>query len=167
MDLEGFSRRPRPLWMGRWFPRASRRKSHPAVKAGGTDPATNPVLRRTIQNARASTCRKTDRGGDHSARGDGRRQLPAGAVRGLAPHGVDCWWKRHDNPTRTSRRCANLVTKGGGNLATRQSQASCSQDGRVRMNPAGIARTISECNSSTRTRRVVEEAPARRASPSW
>ncbi len=55
-----------------------------AVKAGGSDPAANPTLRRIMQNARAVNMPKDKgRGGDQARHRPRRHRLSAGVIRGL------------------------------------------------------------------------------------
>ena len=91
-----------------------------AVKAGGTDPASNSTLRRTIQNARAVNMPK-DRIEAAIKRAAGRDAANYQQVlyEGYAPHGVALLVETAtDNPTRTVAAVRNIITKGGGNLAT-------------------------------------------------
>jgi YebC/PmpR family DNA-binding regulatory protein len=112
-----------------------------AVKAGGTDPASNPVLRRTIQNARAVNMPK-DRIEAAIKRAAGRDAANYQQVlyEGYAPHGVALLVETAtDNPTRTVAAVRNIITKGGGNLATNGSVSFLFRKmGVFRLNPAGI-----------------------------
>src|ERR1700726_1302204 len=112
-----------------------------AVKAGGTDPASNPVLRRTIQNARAVNMPK-DRIEAAIKRAAGRDAANYQQVlyEGYAPHGVALLVETAtDNPTRTVAAVRNIVPKGGGNLATPGSVSFLFRKmGVFRLNPAGI-----------------------------
>jgi YebC/PmpR family DNA-binding regulatory protein len=112
-----------------------------AVKSGGTDPATNPVLRRTIQNARAVNMPK-DRIEAAIKRASGRDAANYSQViyEGYAPHGVALVVETAtDNPTRTVAAVRNIITKGGGNLATSGSVAFLFRKmGVFRLDPAGI-----------------------------
>ena len=112
-----------------------------AVKAGGTDPASNPVLRRTIQNARAINMPK-DRIEAAVKRAAGRDAANYQQVlyEGYAPHGVALLVETAtDNPTRTVAAVRNIITKGGGNLATNGSVSFLFRKmGVFRLNPAGI-----------------------------
>ena len=74
-----------------------------AVKNGGTDPATNPALRRVIQNARAVNMPK-DRIDAAIKRASGRDAANFEVIlyEGYAPHGVAMLVETAtDNPTRT------------------------------------------------------------------
>ena len=91
-----------------------------AVKAGGTDPASNPVLRRTIQNARAVNMPK-DKIEAAIKRASGRDAANYHEViyEGYAPHGVALLVETAtDNPTRTVASVRNIFAKGAGNLGT-------------------------------------------------
>jgi YebC/PmpR family DNA-binding regulatory protein len=91
-----------------------------AVHAGGPDPASNPTLRRVLQNARAVNMPK-DKTEAAIKRASGKRrgQLPGGLYEGYAPHGVALLVETAtDNPTRTVASVRNIFTKGGGNLGT-------------------------------------------------
>src|SRR5258705_1596706 len=112
-----------------------------AVKAGGTDPASNPVLRRTIQNARAVNMPK-DRIEAAIKRASGSEAANYQQVlyEGYAPHGVALLVETAtDNPTRTVAAVRNIITKGGGNLATNGSVSFLFKKmGVFRLNPAGL-----------------------------
>src|SRR2546423_1291117 len=112
-----------------------------AVKAGGTDPASNPVLRRTIQNARAVNMPK-DRIEAAIKRAAGRDAANYQQVlyEAYAPHGVALLVETAtDNPTRTVAGVRNIITKGGGNLATNGSVSFLFKKmGVFRLNPGGI-----------------------------
>jgi len=112
-----------------------------AVRSGGTDPASNPALRRVIQNARALNMPK-DKIEAAIKRASGRDATSFEEIlyEGYAPHGVallvEC---ATDNPTRTVASVRNLFAKNGGNLATTGSVAfQFKRMGVFRMNPAGI-----------------------------
>jgi len=112
-----------------------------AVKSGGPDPASNPLLRRTIQNARAVNMPK-DRIEAAIKRASGRDATSYSQVlyEGYAPHGVALLVETAtDNPTRTVAAVRNIITKGGGNLATSGSVSFLFRKmGVFRLNPAGI-----------------------------
>src|SRR5215471_11783025 len=91
-----------------------------AVKSGGPDPSSNPTLRRTIQNARAVNMPK-DKIEAAIKRASGRDATNYQEVlyEGYAPYGVALLVETAtDNPTRTVAAVRNVITKGGGNLAT-------------------------------------------------
>ncbi len=112
-----------------------------AVRNGGTDPASNPTLRRVIQNARAVNMPK-DKIEAAIKRASGRDAANFEEVmyEGYAPHGVavlvEC---ATDNPTRTVAGVRNVFNKNGGNLATTGSVAfQFKRMGVFRLNPEGI-----------------------------
>src|ERR1700745_4082108 len=91
-----------------------------AVKSGGPDPASNPSLRRVIQNARAVNMPK-DRIEAAIKRASGRDATNYTQImyEGYAPHGVALLVETAtDNPTRTVASVRSAMTKHGGNLAT-------------------------------------------------
>ncbi len=112
-----------------------------AVKAGGPDPASNPSLRRTIQNARAVNMPK-DRVEAAIKRASGRDATNYHQVlyEGYAPHGVALLVETAtDNPTRTVAAVRNIITKNGGNLATSGSVSFLFRKmGVFRLDPAGL-----------------------------
>jgi YebC/PmpR family DNA-binding regulatory protein len=112
-----------------------------AVKSGGTDPASNPMLRRVIQNARAVNMPK-DKIEAAIKRASGRDATNYHEVlyEGYAPHGVALLVETAtDNPTRTVAQVRSAITKGGGNLATNGSVSFLFKKmGVFRLNPAGI-----------------------------
>jgi YebC/PmpR family DNA-binding regulatory protein len=112
-----------------------------AVKSGGPDPASNPALRRFIQNARAVNMPK-DRVEAAIKRASGRDATNYSQVlyEGYAPHGVALLVETAtDNPTRTVAAVRNVITKNGGNLATSGSVSFLFRKmGVFRLDPAGI-----------------------------
>ena len=112
-----------------------------AVKAGGPDPAGNPTLRRVIQNARAVNMPK-DKIEAAIKRATGRDATHYHEVHyeAYAPHGVALLIEAAtDNPTRTVAAVRNIVTKGGGNLATSGSVGFLFKHmGVFRLDPSGI-----------------------------
>ena len=139
-----------------------------AVKAGGTDPASNPTLRRTIQNARAVNMPK-DKIEAAIKRASGRDAANYQQVlyEGYAPHGVALLVETAtDNPTRTVAAVRNIITKNGGNLATNGSVSflfrrwACSAS-----TPPASTRMTSSCISSITAWMRWARAPARRAKP--
>jgi len=112
-----------------------------AVKSGGPDPGSNPMLRRTIQNARAVNMPK-DRIEAAIKRASGRDATNYHEVlyEGYAPHGVALLVETAtDNPTRTVAAVRNIITKNGGNLATSGSVSFLFKKmGVFRLDPAGI-----------------------------
>jgi len=112
-----------------------------AVRAGGPDPASNPALRRVIQNARAVNMPK-DKVESAIKRASGRDAANFEQIiyEGYGPHGiavlVEC---ATDNPTRTVASVRNAFNKSGGNLATSGSVAfQFKHMGVFRLNPEGI-----------------------------
>ena len=112
-----------------------------AVKAGGTDPASNPMLRRVIQNARAVNMPK-DKVEAAIKRASGRDATHYQQVHyeAYGPHGIALLIEAAtDNPTRTVASVRNIVTKNGGNLATTGSVSFLfNHMGVFRLDPAGI-----------------------------
>jgi YebC/PmpR family DNA-binding regulatory protein len=112
-----------------------------AVKAGGGDPASNPALRRMIQNARAVNMPK-DKIEAAIKRASGRdaANYVEMIYEGYAPHGVALLVETAtDNPTRTVAGVRNIITKHGGNLATNGSVSFLFRKmGVFRLDPAGI-----------------------------
>jgi len=112
-----------------------------AVKTGGADPASNPALRRVIQNARAVNMPK-DRIDAAIKRASGRDSANFEVIlyEGYAPHGVALLVETAtDNPTRTVASVRNLFNKHGGNLATAGSVAfQFKRMGVFRLSPEGI-----------------------------
>jgi len=112
-----------------------------AVKSGGPDPASNPALRRVIQNARAVNMPK-DKIEAAIKRASGRDATSYHQVlyEGYAPHGVALLVETAtDNPTRTVAGVRNIITKNGGNLATNGSVSFLFRKmGVFRLSPEGI-----------------------------
>jgi YebC/PmpR family DNA-binding regulatory protein len=112
-----------------------------AVKAGGTDPANNPTLRRVIQNARSINMPK-DKVEAAIRRASGKEAADYQEVlyEGYAPHGIAVLVETAtDNPVRTVASVRNLFSKNGGNLATAGSVSfQFRKMGVFRLNPAGI-----------------------------
>ena len=112
-----------------------------SVRNGGTDPASNPTLRRVIQNARAVNMPK-DRIEAAIKRASGRDAANFEEIlyEGYAPHGVAVLVEAAtDNPTRTVAAVRNLFNKHGGNLATTGSVAfQFKRMGVFRLTPDGI-----------------------------
>jgi len=112
-----------------------------SVRNGGADPASNPALRRVIQNARAVNMPK-DKIEAAIKRASGRDAANFEEIlyEGYAPHGVavlvEC---ATDNPTRTVAGVRNLFAKNGGNLATTGSVAfQFKRMGVFRLHPEGL-----------------------------
>src|SRR5678816_4317236 len=112
-----------------------------SVRNGGADPASNPALRRVIQNARAVNMPK-DKIEAAIKRASGRDAANFEEIlyEGYAPHGVailvEC---ATDNPTRTVASVRNAFNKNGGNLATTGSVAfQFRRMGVFRLHPEGV-----------------------------
>src|SRR5215467_8576595 len=112
-----------------------------AVKAGGPDPSSNPSLRRVIQNARAVNMPK-DKIEAAIKRASGRDATHYQELiyEGYAPHGVALLVETAtDNPTRTVAAVRNIISNGGGKLATSGSVSFLFRKmGVFRLDPAGI-----------------------------
>jgi YebC/PmpR family DNA-binding regulatory protein len=112
-----------------------------AVKSGGTDPHSNPSLRRVIANARAVNM-PMDKVDAAIKRAAGRDAANYHEViyEGYAPHGVALLVETAtDNPTRTVAHVRSIMAKGGGNLGTNGSVAfQFRKMGVFRLNPEGI-----------------------------
>jgi len=112
-----------------------------AVKAGGTDPNSNPSLRRCIQNARAVNMPKDKvDAAIKRAAGKDAANFTEIIYEGYAPHGVAILVETAtDNPTRTVASVRHIFSKHGGNLATSGSVAfQFKEMGVFRLNPEGI-----------------------------
>jgi YebC/PmpR family DNA-binding regulatory protein len=112
-----------------------------AVKGAGPDPASNPTLRRVLQNARAVNMPK-DKTDAAIRRASGKEAANYHEIlyEGYAPHGVALLVETAtDNPTRTVGSLRNIFTKGGGNLGNTGSVAFLFKKmGVFRLDPAGI-----------------------------
>jgi YebC/PmpR family DNA-binding regulatory protein len=112
-----------------------------AVKSGGTDPSSNPALRRVIQDARAVNMPK-DKVEAAIRRAAGKEAASYTEIlyEGYAPHGIAVMVEAAtDNPTRTVASVRNIFTKHGGNLATSNSVSfQFRKMGVFRLNPEGI-----------------------------
>lgn len=112
-----------------------------AVKAGGPDPAANPLLRRVIQNARSVNMPK-DKVESAIKRASGKEAESYEEIlyEGYAPHGVAVLIETAtDNPTRTVSNLRTHFNKGGGNLGNSGSVGFMFKKmGVFRLNPAGL-----------------------------
>jgi YebC/PmpR family DNA-binding regulatory protein len=112
-----------------------------AVKAGGPDPASNPQLRRVIQNAKSVNMPK-DKVESAIKRAAGKDVADYQEIvyEGYAPHGIAVLIEAAtDNPTRTIANVRNIVNKGNGNLGNSGSVAfQFRRMGVFRLDPAGI-----------------------------
>src|SRR5258708_38341651 len=91
-----------------------------AVHAGGPDPASNPTLRRVLQNARAVNMPK-DKTEAAIRRASGKEAASYQEIiyEGYAPHGVALLVETAtDNRTRTVASVRNIFAKGAGNLGS-------------------------------------------------
>jgi len=112
-----------------------------AVKSGGSDPHSNPALRRVIQNARAINMPK-DKVEAAIRRSSGQEATDYQEVlyEGYAPHGVAVLVETAtDNSTRTVASVRNIFNKFGGNLASNGSVSFLFRRmGVFRLDPTGI-----------------------------
>ena len=112
-----------------------------AVKSVGSDPNSNPALRRVIQNARAVNMPK-DKVDAAIKRASGRDATNYSEVlyEGYAPHGVAVLVETAtDNPTRTVANVRSILSKHEGNLASSGSVSFMFRKlGVFRLNPEGI-----------------------------
>src|ERR1700746_3683861 len=91
-----------------------------AVKTGGSDPNTNPALRRCMQNAKSVNMPK-DRVEAAIKRALGKEMDNYEEIlyEGYAPHGIAILVETAtDNPTRTVANLRSYFTKGNGNMGT-------------------------------------------------
>ena len=112
-----------------------------AVKAGGPEPAANPLLRRVIQNARAVNMPKDKvEAAIRRASGKEAEEYQEILYEGYAPHGVAVLVETAtNNPTRTVSNMRMHFNKGGGNLATTGAVAfGFKRMGVFRLNPSGL-----------------------------
>jgi YebC/PmpR family DNA-binding regulatory protein len=112
-----------------------------AVKSGGSDPNSNPVLRRVVQNARAVNMPK-DKVDAAIKRASGRDATNYTEViyEGYAPHGVAVLVETAtDNPTRTVANVRSIFTKHDGNFGSSGSVSFMFRKlGVFRLSPTGI-----------------------------
>ncbi len=112
-----------------------------AVKSGGTDPNSNPQLRRVIQNARAVNMPKDKvEAAIRRASGKDAANFTEILYEGYAPHGVAVLVEAAtDNPTRTVASVRNIFSKHGGNLGASNSVSfQFRKMGVFRLNPEGV-----------------------------
>ncbi|HSN72140.1 MAG TPA: YebC/PmpR family DNA-binding transcriptional regulator, partial [Steroidobacteraceae bacterium] len=112
-----------------------------AVRAGGSDPGSNPQLRRVIQNARSINMPKDKiDAAIRRASGNEARDFEISLYEGYAPHGIAVIVETAtDNPTRTVASVRNIFNKHGGNLGTTGSVGFMfKRMGVFRLNPEGI-----------------------------
>lgn len=112
-----------------------------AVKAGGTDPNTNPALRRAIQNGRAANMpkEKVDTAIKRAA-GEDQKDYELHTYEGYAPHGVPVIVETAtDNVVRTVANVRVNFKNWGGNMGAAGSVAFMfKRMGVFRLDPAGI-----------------------------
>ena len=112
-----------------------------AVRAGGPDPASNPALRRVLQNARVVNMPK-DKTDAAIRRASGKEATNYQEIlyEGYAPHGVALLVETAtDNPTRTVASVRNLFAKHAGNLGSSGSVAfQFKKMGVFRLDPATV-----------------------------
>jgi YebC/PmpR family DNA-binding regulatory protein len=112
-----------------------------AVKSGGTNPDSNPALRRVIQNARAFNMPKDKiEKAIQRASGQGSESYTEVLYEGYAPHGIAVLVETAtNNPTRTVANVRMHFTRHGGNLGNSGSVAfQFKRMGVFRLNPEGI-----------------------------
>jgi YebC/PmpR family DNA-binding regulatory protein len=112
-----------------------------AVKKGGPDPNTNPMLRRVIQNGKAVNMPK-DRieSAIKNALGKDTSNYDEVVYEGYAPHGIALMVvTATDNTTRTVANVRSHFNKGGGNLGTSGSVGFLfKQCGVFKLKPEGL-----------------------------
>ncbi|HEU4485848.1 MAG TPA: YebC/PmpR family DNA-binding transcriptional regulator [Povalibacter sp.] len=112
-----------------------------AVKAGGPDPASNPALRRAMQNAKAVNMPK-DNVMSAIKRASGKDAANYNEIiyEGYGPHGVAIIVEAAtDNPTRTVANVRNIFVNNGGNFGASGSVSfQFRKMGVFRLNPEGI-----------------------------
>ena len=112
-----------------------------AVKAGGSDPVNNPLLRRVVQNARAVNMPKDKvEAAIKRASGKEAESFEEIVYEGYGPHGVAVMVETAtDNPTRTVSNIRAHFNKGGGTLGNAGSVAfQFKRMGVFLLNPAGL-----------------------------
>jgi YebC/PmpR family DNA-binding regulatory protein len=112
-----------------------------AVKAGGSDPNSNPALRRAVQNSRNLNMPKDKvEAAIKRAAGKDATAYEQIIYEGYAPHGVAVIVEAAtDNPTRTVAQVRAIFSKGGGNLGSTGSVAfQFRKMGVFRLKPDGI-----------------------------
>ncbi len=113
-----------------------------AVKKGGAEPATNPMLRRIMQNAKSVNMPK-DRieGAIKNALGKDTSNYDEVLYEGYAPHGVAILVETAtDNTTRTVANVRSHFNKGGGNLGNSGSVGFLFKHlGVFKLNPEGLS----------------------------
>lgn len=118
-----------------------------AVKAGGPDPAGNPLLRRAMQNARAVNMPKDKvESAIRKASGQEAADYQEILYEGYGPHGAAILVETAtDNPTRTVSNVRSHFNRGAGNLAATGSVAYLfKRTGAFRLSSAGVDRDALE-----------------------
>jgi YebC/PmpR family DNA-binding regulatory protein len=112
-----------------------------AVKAGGSDPVNNPMLRRVVQNARAVNMPKDKvEAAIKRASGKEAESFEEIVYEGYAPHGVAVMVETAtNNPTRTVSNMRTHFNKGGGTLGNSGSVSfQFKKVGTFRLDPKGL-----------------------------
>jgi len=112
-----------------------------AVKAGGTDPGTNPALRRAIQNGRAANMPKDKvDAAIKRAAGEDQKDYELHTYEGYAPHGVPVIVETAtDNVVRTVANVRVNFKNWGGNMGAAGSVGFMfKRMGVFRLDPTGI-----------------------------
>src|SRR6188474_1588789 len=126
--------------MAKQFARVSK-DINMAIKAGGSDPNSNPALRRAIQNSRNLNMPKDKvEAAIKRAAGKDAASYEQIIYEGYAPHGVAIIVEAAtDNPTRTVAQVRAILSKHGGNLGSTGSVAfQFRKMGVFRLNPEGV-----------------------------
>ncbi len=112
-----------------------------AVRSGGSDPSSNPALRRVIQNARSINMPKDKvEAAIRRASGADAKNYEIVIYEGYAPHGVAVLVETAtDNPVRTVAAVRSIFNKLGGSLGVNGSVSFMfNRMGVFKLNPAGI-----------------------------
>lgn len=112
-----------------------------AVKKGGPDPDTNPMLRRIMQNAKSFNMPKERiEGAIKNALGKDTSNYEEVLFEGYAPHGIAILVETAtDNNTRTVANVRSHFNKGGGNLGNSGSVGFMFKHlGVFKLNPEGL-----------------------------
>ncbi|HTQ79354.1 MAG TPA: YebC/PmpR family DNA-binding transcriptional regulator, partial [Thermoanaerobaculia bacterium] len=112
-----------------------------AVRAGGPEPAANPMLRRVIQNARSVNMPKDKvESAIRRAAGKEAESYEEILYEGYAPHGIAILVETAtNNSTRTVSNMRTHFNKGGGNLGSTGSVGFLfKRMGVFRLNPEGL-----------------------------
>jgi YebC/PmpR family DNA-binding regulatory protein len=112
-----------------------------AVRSGGSDPNSNPALRRVMQNARAVNMPKDKvEAAIRRASGADAKDYEVVIYEGYAPHGVAVIVEAAtDNTKRTVASVRSIFSKHGGNLGTTGAvEFMFKRMGVFRLNPDGI-----------------------------